>query len=174
MSTRIISVVAGCLLTLTLTMARAAEPDRLPAAVAADLKAVADECSGVGGRPITKDAARRVDLTGDGRDDFVLYNGWITCENAASVYGDRHKRLAVYAADTQGGAAIAYEDWVYDARVEGSGREASLWLTTSGEGCGRKPVASFANEAFCDRAIVWNGATKKFAYAPVSTVRMIE
>ena len=172
MSTRIICVVAGCL--MAGAMARAAEPAKLPAAVAAGLKSVADECSGAGGRPVTRDAVKRVDLTGDGRDDFVLYTGWITCENAASVYGDRHKGLTVYAADAEGGAAVAYEDWVYDAKVEGDGRDAKLWLTTSGEGCGRRPAASFASEAFCDRAILWNDATKKFAYAPVSTVRMIE
>lgn len=55
---------------------------------------------------------KRVDLNGDGQDDFVLDVGSVNCDGAASVYGDR--------------------------------------------------------------AIAWNARTRKFDYAPVATVRMIE
>jgi hypothetical protein len=44
----------------------------------------------------------------------------------------------------------------------------------SGAQCGKPPAPDFARENFCDRALVWNAATKKFDYAPVSTVRMIQ
>jgi hypothetical protein len=172
MSTRIVCFLTVC--SFVVATARAGEPAKLPTVVAAGLKEVAEQCSGAGGRPVTKDAVKRVDLNGDGHEEFVLFTGWIHCENAASVYGDRQKGLKVYAADGQGGAAVTYEDWVYDAKVEGSGRDAKLWLTTSAEGCGRQPAADFASESFCDRSIVWNAAAKKFTYAPVSTVRMIE
>jgi len=41
-------------------------------------------------------------------------------------------------------------------------------------GCGKAPAPDFARENFCDRAIVWSAKTRKFEYAPVSTVRRIE
>ena len=72
------------------------------------------------------------------------------------------------------GAKSAFNDWVYGATIEGSGPAARLWLTVSGEQCGKKPAADFASENFCDRSIAWNAKTQKFDYAPVSTVRMIQ
>ena len=39
---------------------------------------------------------------------------------------------------------------------------------------GKPPAPDFARENFCDRAIAWNAKAKRFDYAPVSTVRMIE
>jgi hypothetical protein len=44
----------------------------------------------------------------------------------------------------------------------------------SGQACGKPPAKDFASEKFCDRALVWNAKTRKFDYAPVSTVKMIQ
>ena len=76
---------------------------------------------------------------------------------------------------TQPGAATsAFTDSAYDAKLEGTGPAARLWLTVSGAQCGKKPAADFASETFCDRPIVWNGKTRTFDFAPVSSVRMIQ
>jgi len=154
--------------------AKSAPPAKLPAAVAADLKTVADQCREVGGKPLTNDAVKRVDLNGDGNDDFVLDVGSVNCDGAASVYGDREKSVTVYAGDGKNGAAAAFNDWVFGAKIEGTGPAATLWLGVSGERCGRKPARDFASEDFCDRALAWNAETKKFEFAPVATVRMIQ
>jgi len=146
----------------------------LPAAVAADLKTIADQCTEVGGTPRTSDAVKRADLNGDGQEDFVIDTGSVNCDGAASIYGDREKWVGVYVGDGKGGAASAFIDTVYGVTFEGSGPTARLWLTVSGEQCGKKPAVDFASENFCDRPILWNPATKKFDYAPVTTVRMIE
>ena len=146
----------------------------LPDPVAEALAELAAECSDVGGTPHTADAVRRTDVSGDGRDDYLLYAGWIHCENAVSVYGDRMKSLAVFAGEGSGGATPAFADRVFDVEVAGSGREARAWLTVMAEGCGRAPAADFASESFCQRAIEWNAAGGRFEYAPVATVRMIE
>jgi hypothetical protein len=158
---------------------QAAEPakpgDRaLPATVAADLESVASMCREAGGKPATADAVKRVDLNGDGSDDFVLNVGDVNCDGAASIYGDREKGVTVYAGDGKGGAAAAFNEPVYGAKIEGTGAAAKLWLTVSGAQCGKKPAADFASESFCDRPVVWNAAGKKFEYAPVASVRMIE
>lgn len=146
----------------------------LPAVVATARDSIAAECSGVGGTPHTEHAVHRADLNGDGHEDYVLYTGWIDCENAASIYGDRTKFLAVYTGDGRGGAIESFTDWAYDAKLEGDGAATKLWLTVAGDSCGRPPAPDFASEAFCDRAIDWNPVTGRFDYVAVSTVRMIE
>jgi hypothetical protein len=154
--------------------AAAAAEVKLPAAVAADVKSNADMCRDAGGTSNTANAVKSADLNGDGKLDFVFLNGWIQCDGAASIYGDREKALTVYAGDGAGGAVKAFSDAVFDAKLEGTGAATKLWLGVSGTGCGKPPAPDFASESFCDRALVWNAKTKKFEYAPVSTVRMIE
>ena len=146
----------------------------LPEAVAAALAALTADCSAVGGVPRAENAVRRADLNGDAQDDFVLYAGWIECENAWSIYGDREKMLNVFAGGGGGAAADAFQDWVYDAKIETGNGAPTLWLTTSALQCGRPRAETFADEVFCDRAIVWDQPQFRFVYAPVSTVRTIE
>lgn len=152
--------------------APAADGAALPAVVATALAEIAAECSDVGGTPHTRDAVRRIDLNGDGREDYVLHTGWVMCENAVSVYGDRAKRLTIFAGDGQGGAAESFSDWTYDAQFEGD--PATLWLVVAGDNCGQPPAPDFASESFCQRAITWNSGSGRFDYAHVDTVRMIE
>jgi hypothetical protein len=149
--------------------APAAEPS-LPASVAKELKAVVDMCSEVGGKPATAQAVKRVDLNGDGKEDYVLDVGSVNCEGAASVYGDREKGVSVYAGDGAGGAVQAFSGMVYGVKLEGT----KLWLSVSGAGCGKKPAQDFASESFCERPLTWNAKTQKFEFAPVSTVKMIQ
>jgi hypothetical protein len=152
-----------------------ATPDpNLPATVAKEMQALAEQCREVGGKPLTENAVKRVDLNGDGKDDFVLDVGSMGCDGAPSIYGDRGKGVYVYAGDGAGGAALAFSDVVYGAKVEGTGAAAKLWLTVSGPQCGKKPAREFASESFCERALTWNAKTGKFDLAPVSTVKMIE
>jgi hypothetical protein len=112
---------------ITVATGQAAEPPAkssqgtaLPAVVAADLKSVADMCREAGGTPQTGDAVTRVDLNGDGKEDYALYVGNVNCDGAAGVYGDREKGVTVYAGDGKGGAASAFSEPVYGAKVEGS------------------------------------------------------
>ena len=95
---------------------------------------------------------KRADLNGDGKEDFVLDTGSVNCDGAASIYGDREKWVGVYVGDGKGGATSAFIDSVYGVTIEGTGSAARLWLTVSGEQCGKKPAKDFASENFCDRA----------------------
>jgi hypothetical protein len=153
--------------------AQAASPP-LPAAVQASVKSAADMCSEVGGKADTSNAVTRVDLTGDGVEDYVISVGAINCVGAASIYGDRQKGVQVMVGDGKGGAKDAFGDYAYDVAVEGTGPAAKVWLDVAAESCGKKPAKDFASENFCSRSLVWNPKTQKFDYAPVSTVRMIQ
>jgi hypothetical protein len=151
----------------------AAQP-KLPDAVATDLRAFAAECIEVGGKALTDKAIVTADLNGDGKQDYVLDVGSIQCDGAASIYGDRDKMVNVYVGDGANGAVKAFSDMSYGVRVENAGANTKLWLTLMGERCGKKPARDFASEHFCDRALAWNPAKKKFDFAPISTVKMLE
>lgn len=167
-------LVLAALFPLAAVVAHAADTGALPATVAAAVKSVADVCTEFGGKPLTADAVERADLNGDGKEDFVLDVGSVHCEGAASIYGDREKGVLVYVGDGAGGAKEAFNGSTYGVRIEGAGPAAKLWLTVSGEQCGKKRAADFASESFCDRPLAWNAGKQSFDYAPVSTVRMIE
>lgn len=142
--------------------------------MAVALTELTQQCVEAGGKPDATDAVKAVDLTGDQTPDFVLYAGWIVCEGFASLYGDRTKSLTVFAATSSGAATEAFVGWVYDVHVESSGDTAKLWLTTDAGNCGRERAEVFADETFCDRAIDWNAPAKRFEYAPLDTVRIIQ
>jgi hypothetical protein len=146
----------------------------LPAVVAKAAKETAAICSEVGGKADTSNAVKRADLNGDGIEDYVLDVGAVNCDGAASIYGDREKGVIVYVGDGKGGATEAFNDMSYGMTIEGAGPAAKLWLTVSGQSCGKPPAKDFASENFCDRSLVWNAKTRKFDYAPVSTVKMIQ
>ncbi len=167
-------VCAICCSVTAMTSHAATAPERLPPLVVASLKYLDDTCREVGGKPLNGDVVKRTDLNADGKEDFVVDVGSANCDGAASIYGDREKGVAVYVGDGMGGATEAFSDSVYGATIEGTGAAAKLWLTVSAQQCGKKPAADFASENFCDRALVWNVQTKKFQYAPVSTVRMLQ
>ena len=146
----------------------------LPPTVVEAVATLAEVCTASEGKPRSDDAVRTVDLNGDAVDDFVVYAGWMVCEGAWSVYGDREKTITVYAGDGRGGAPEAFAGSVFDAAIETTERGAALWLGVMAEDCGRPHAETFAEETFCDRAIVWNATTRRFELAPLATIRLIE
>jgi len=142
----------------------------VPDLVQLDLESVSAECAAADGIPRTADAVKRIDLNGDGREDYVLDVGTIVCVGAASVYGDRAKAVRVYASAEGQSVRQVFEDWVFGAAL----RDGALWLTVSGAQCGKPPAPDFASESFCERPLVWNAKRDKMEYAPLSTVRMVE
>ena len=172
MNTRTHGVI-GIAAFLCCAAAQAATPPP-PAAVTSALKAIAKECTDVGGKADTSKAIQRADLNGDGNEDYVLDVRGINCEGAASICGHHEMMVSVYVGDGKGGAKEAFSDSVFGANLERSGASAKLWMTVMGQSCGKKPAKDFASENFCDRSIVWNAKTQKFDWAPVSTVKMIQ
>lgn len=153
---------------------RSPEANTPPSPVAAAVAALAARCSAVDGTPQADAAVRRGDFNADSHDDFLLYAGWMVCENAASVFGDREKEVTVFIGNDAGGASAAFHDSVYEVVLEGEGKNGQVWLTVAGEQCGNPHAATFSEESFCDRALVWSKATARFDYAPLGTTRSLK
>lgn len=160
--------------TLATSFASGAASAPLPAAVKKDLADIVSMCTDAGGKARTDQAVQRVDLTGDGKEDYVVDTNLVVCEGAASVYGDRAKGILVYVGDGTGGAKSVWSGSVYGSRIEGTGTSAKLWLGVSGGDCGKPPAANFASEVFCERPLAWNAKQGKFEFAPLSTVKILQ
>lgn len=161
----------GCLVTAACSQP---PPADLPHPVSAALTAQLDLCREVGGAANAGSALGRADLNTDGMDDFVLFTGWIRCENAWSVYGDRLKGVQIFVADSRGNALEAFTGSAYDVRIETTADGTRLWLTLSDLDCGRSRTASFAEAVFCERPLVWDAVGGRFDYAPLGSMRLIE
>jgi hypothetical protein len=166
-------VAASVVVLFCCATAHAAAPP-LPTVVAKAVREIAAVCNENDGKADMTNAVKHADLNGDGIEDYVLDVGSVNCVGAASVYGDRAKGVIVYVGDGKGGATEAFNDNSYGATLDGAGPAAKLWLTVSGRLCGKPPAQDFASENFCDRSLVWNAKTRKFDYAPVSTVKMVQ
>ena len=162
-------------MTLVLVSMACAQPPAvgLPEPLAATLASWADECRAAGGTTRDSDAVKHADLSGDTREDYVLYRGWLVCDNAPSVFGDREKTVLVFVGDDAGKARLAFDEQAFDARIEERGTARVLWLTLSAGECGRPPAPHFSNETFCERAVVWN-ASGHFELSPVKAARIIK
>lgn len=145
----------------------------LPSQVAVAVDALASQCRAAGGRPLADRAVSRGDFNSDGREDFVVYAGWMDCENAVGVFGDREKGIAVFAGEGAVGSSEAFTHSVFDVKIEEKRGKNQLWVTVSGVDCGKVPAATFSQESFCDRAIVWDAAAGQFNIEPIGAGRSL-
>lgn len=141
-----------------------------PAPVAAALVARLDACDEAGGEPFfDEDAVRRADLDGDGRDDWVIFDGWITCEGGIPRPG--LLPVAIHRAGGRRPGTVAWEGVAYDVLVEEFEGRPAVWLEQTGaESCGE---AAEHEAPSCWRAVPWNARRSRFAPAGVETVRPI-
>ena len=112
----------------------------LPPEVRRLLQAARDECTGAGGERVTfsSDAVRRLDLTGDGRDDYVVGLRDTRCHGAEYVFcgtGGCDTRIVV--ALKNGGHRTVFSDLVrgYDILRGKGAKRIRFWL--HGGYCGR-------------------------------------
>ena len=141
----------------------------LPAAVKTYVGEFDTLCRDAGGKPGKHDPAmiQRGDFNGDGVADYVVNIGGYNCDGAASAIdnGQSGAAVAVFA----GGTSKAWSGSAYGASIEGG----KLYLDTAGLDCGQRNAASvpFSELKACSRPLVWNAASKKFVWGPLSQAR---
>lgn len=119
--------------------AHAAAP-AYPPAVMADLRDLAAQCREVTdkpGKPGT--AVRRADINGDGRPDYLFFQGEYDCEGAASLlapgasYGVATK---LYLGQANGGVAKVWEDSTWGPQAVRIGMATAYIFDLAGSICG--------------------------------------
>jgi hypothetical protein len=151
-----------------------ADDSVLPSRVAEALGEFTDRCRNAGGIPSTPVAVKRADLNGDGNEDYVLDASAISCSGGARDFdAPPDKPVLVFLGDGADGASPAFRQSAYAVKVEKQVAATRIWLTLSGEGCGKKKARFHDDESFCDRPLVWNEASKKVELAPVSEARTL-
>lgn len=150
-----------------------ADDSVLPSRVAEAVAEFTDRCKKAGGAPHALVAVKRADLNRDGHEDYVLDASAITCTGIAPEPGAPQKPVKVFLGDGADGAEPAFSQSAYAVKVESPGTAAKIWLTLSGEGCGKKKARFHDEENFCDRPLVWNQATKKVELAPLTEARTL-
>jgi hypothetical protein len=120
---------------------------------------------------------RAVDLTGDGRLDYVVDSGGYVCTNALSVTSAGHDGAAVsiFVGRPAGTAALAYEGFSHGVNVTRLRGSPRIHLIVGARACGQPAgPRPFSDWWFCSRRLVWNTRNRRFVFAPISEARRID
>jgi len=151
----------------------------LPARVSQHVKDLNFDCSRLGGIPSRSPGLlRKIDLTGDGRTDYVIDVARYQCRRAVTFAYGGHDGPAVfiYVGEANGKTFLGYEGASQDGtKIKAYEGHPQVWLTVGALACGqpRGSAKSFADWWWCSRPLDWNARMKKFELAPISQARRI-
>jgi hypothetical protein len=152
-------------------------PAPWPTAVRTAVAGATAVCREAGGRPgRSPELVKTADLNGDGMIDYVVDWSLYQCVGAVSAMenGQSGHTVEVLVGGPGNTAASAYGNSVYGAKVETVAGKSRLWVDVAAMDCGQNARGvPFSNWQFCSRALVWDKATREFAFAPLSQKRRI-
>jgi hypothetical protein len=152
----------------------------LPASVGQHVKDLNYWCSRSGGIPSKSPGLIRiVDLTGDGRPDYVIDTGRYQCLKAVTfMYGGHDgSPVSIFVNGPKRTAHLAYEGHSQSGvEIRKRGGRFQAWMTVGALLCGQPPgsAKSFADWWLCSRPLEWSALTKRFIFAPLSQAKRIE
>jgi hypothetical protein len=164
------------LLAATTATAQPAPAGYAPGALTRDVMALGAMCRDSGGKPgKSPGLIQQADLTGDRLTDFVLDLNTYNCEGAASAMGAGQSggAISIYVGGPGNTARKVWEGLAFEAKVEGKGSKARVWLAIQGRDCGQRNAANvaMADQKGCSRPLNWNPAKGTFAYAPLAEAK---
>ncbi|MBL0320403.1 MAG: hypothetical protein IPP74_14105 [Alphaproteobacteria bacterium] len=155
--------------------ARAAKEAHIPDAVIAEIKSLEEGCrleKSTSQQTESKyDYVKRVDLNGDGVDDFILEDAYIPCEAGASYRHGNGGTGVIIFANTPRGVIKAFDKTVFGITIEKLESKATVWIKVGGHYCGQEIFVDRASAISCDIPLVWNASTKQFNLAPLNQAR---
>lgn len=167
----IVAAFAGLVLTaptIGVAQTAAAATAKWPATVTAHLRKLDNDCRELGETPSRQlGHVKRVDVTGDGVADYVFDEGEYMCGSTPYMFaGNGGAGIQVFVGDPNGGAVLAYDSFGPGVRVGANraGRTAVI-VTAQGAPCGSLAQAR-ADQATCERTLIWNAATRKMVPGP--------
>ena len=147
-----------------------------PASLTKDVLDLGAQCRDSGGKPgRSPGLIQTADLNGDGLTDYVLDINAYNCEGAASAMGAGQSgaNVSIYVGGPGNTATKVWEGLAFQARVQGSGSGARVWVAIQGLDCGQKNAArlAMADQKACNRPLNWNPAKRSFKYAPLAEAK---
>lgn len=126
-----------------------------PPLVTAYLKQLAQACGdgGTSGRS----EPDRVDLNGDGVDDWVVDASRRPCAKPAATLSRQGDLLTVFVTLKDGRTVPAFQATTHGSRLERVSGLTSLWVTVSGPACGGPDETTR-----CDRRLAWRPEAFRF------------
>ena len=164
---------------LSVSGAVAQSQNKLPALVQTELAQMMKACKDASGKPGKSPGLLTIaDFTGDGVQDFVIYQGLFNCEGAASLFSlgaQGGGQVIVYVGTTNGQAAQAFNEGALDVKINKDIKPAKLHVMNRGELCGQKITAKMSRSEYkgCWRPLLWNERSKRLEYAPLSQIQLI-
>jgi hypothetical protein len=158
-----------------------AAPAPPPAAAAAPAPAlggmppeVAQEVSNLQGNcqvmnktpPPIGDYVTRIELTGDGTDDWLINTAGIACAGLTGGNGGG-AMVEIFIGLPNGHARKAYARYALGVEIRGS----TVSLGSSGAQCGGSATAPSATTKTCQVPLIWNKASQRFDEGPPTNVR---
>jgi hypothetical protein len=147
----------------------------LPKDVTAHLVGMDKECRDSRGQSANPDSLMEHGVLAKGATEvWVIDEGKYQCDGAAGVFsGSGGAQVVVFARLNDGSVKQVFEHGAYGVSLKRVGTSAELWLRVGGRLCGQAGNPTHAEAMACERPLIWNGATQKMDFAPVSKVRPI-
>lgn len=135
-------------------------------------------CRRLGGMPSASPRlVRAVDLTGDRRLDYVVDEGGYICINSRTAFyaGHNGAALSIFVGVPGGTAYLGYEGYSHGVTVRKQAGRFRIHLIVGALACGQAPgPKAFSDWWFCHRPLRWNSSARRFQFAPLSQVRMLD
>lgn len=141
-----------------------AQTPQLPPGMAPIVRGFQQRCQAAGGQTVNGDrlAVIQLDVTNDGRPDFILDEGGFACSNpAVTSKSTRGAPFEIY----DGATGQSLYRGVAQRLRQGRGASGAVALNMelSGPDCGPQAGAN----ATCNRVLVWNPAGRQFVLGPI-------
>jgi hypothetical protein len=143
----------------------------LPVPVVAYARRVADDCTQVGGRPLSGPRIEHGRLS-EGPEFWTVDDATLACGGAWSLFSNPHGwDIAIFVASTDEHARQFTVRAGFGLKIERDENSAKVWASVGGMNCGQKPARNTAEEIGCERALVWDAKAQKLDFAPLSRAR---
>jgi hypothetical protein len=142
-------------------------PGGMPPEVAQEVSSLQSNCQVMKKTPPPiGDYVTRIELTGDGTDDWLINTGGISCAGLTGG-GGGGSTVEIFIGLPNGHARKVYARYALGVEIRGS----TVWLGTSGDQCRGSATVPPATTNACQIPLIWNKATQGFDEGPPTNMR---
>lgn len=138
-----------------------------PALVAAYTRQLAERCGPLPAGAAAPNLVDRLDLNGDGKDEWVVDAARYPCPGRSAVATAAGAQVTVFKGVDGAVAVPAFQQAAFGARLQRTPEGAmALFITLGGRDCGADEAQSR-----CERRVLWRAGEGRFDLAPVTPIK---